>query len=116
MPVFVEATHDEAGAELAGDLRVEGVAELHRPILVDVATQLGAGTTYTLTIPNNSGCTIDSRSSARADMANQCSQGAFDTSSGCHKMFFTPNFVPDRFKVLISCGGVRCPDGAPCPS
>jgi hypothetical protein len=71
---------------------------------------------YEVTISAASGCTIDSRSGARADMSNQCAQGTFvtDPPSGCRKMLFTPGFQPDRFKILISCGGVACAGGAPC--
>lgn len=43
MPVFVEAAEDEPRAQLAADLGVKGVAELHRPILIDVAAQLVGG-------------------------------------------------------------------------
>ena len=67
---------------------------------------------YTLQISPSSGCVIDSRSTARQDMANNCSQGTLAT--GCHTMFFSPGFLPDRFKILISCGGQLCSGGAAC--
>ncbi len=45
MSVFVEAADNEARPELAAELRIEGVAELNRPILVDIATQFLPGKT-----------------------------------------------------------------------
>jgi hypothetical protein len=68
---------------------------------------------YTLEISGSSGCVIDSRSTARQDMANKCSPGTL--ADGCHTMFFSPGFTPDRFKILIGCGGTVCTGGAPCP-
>jgi hypothetical protein len=69
--------------------------------------------TYVLAIGASSGCTIDSRSSARQDQSNNCSVGVLAT--GCHTMTFSPAFVPDRFKILISCNGVKCTGGTACP-
>jgi hypothetical protein len=68
---------------------------------------------YTLAIDASSGCKIDSRSAARDDQGNSCSTGTL--ASGCQTMFFSPTFLPDRFKVLISCGGSLCTGGVSCP-
>ncbi len=68
---------------------------------------------YTVQISGSSGCVIDSRSTARKDMSNDCSQGS--PADGCHTMYFSPGFLPDRFKILISCGGQLCSGGVPCP-
>jgi hypothetical protein len=67
---------------------------------------------YTLEISPSSGCVIDSRSTARKDMGNKCSTGT--VAGGCHTMYFSPAFTPDRFKILIACGTV-CTGGAACP-
>ena len=67
---------------------------------------------YTLEIDASSGCTIDSRSSARDDEGNECSIGML--AAGCHTMTFSPPFLPDRFKILVSCNGAVCTGGAPC--
>ena len=58
---------------------------------------------YTIEIDASSGCTIDSRSSARQDMGNLCAAGTL--TAGCHSKIIEPSFTPGRFKVLISCGG-----------
>ena len=43
VPVFVEAAKDETCPQLATDLRLKGMAELHRAILVDTTAQLLGG-------------------------------------------------------------------------
>jgi hypothetical protein len=68
---------------------------------------------YTLEISESSGCTIDSRSTARDDEGNDCTPGTL--AGGCHTMYLSPDFLPDRFKVLISCGGTLCSGGTACP-
>ena len=67
---------------------------------------------YTVDLSTSSGCTIDSRSVARKDQGNDCVVGTLAT--GCQQMYFSPGFLPDRFKVVISCGGTLCSGGAPC--
>jgi hypothetical protein len=76
---------------------------------------------YTITLAPGSTCVLDLRTVARKDnastgpQANACQTGAF-VGTGCQSIEIMPPFVPDRFKILISCGGVICPGGTACPT
>jgi hypothetical protein len=73
--------------------------------------------TYVFTLPPESGCVFDVRSVARRDKSNQCAPGVLVSNTGCRTIRFTfPKPVPDRFKLLIACGGSVCPGGEPCSS
>jgi hypothetical protein len=87
--------------EYPGTLTVNGAS--HPP---------GSPCVYTVSLGGSSGCTIDIRSVARADHANICVTGTIATD--CQKLFFTPGFQPDRFKIVIACGGTVCPGGVAC--
>jgi hypothetical protein len=73
----------------------------------------GGACIYRVTISSSSGCVLDIRSVARQDMGNQCQSGT--RVGGCHELDFAPAFVPDRFKVVIACGGKVCTGGLSCP-
>jgi hypothetical protein len=78
-------------------------------------TLSGAGTapncSYTLTIESGN-CSIDARSVARRDQGNQCATGT--AGPGCQSITYVTTFLPDRFKILVSCDGVICAGGAAC--
>jgi hypothetical protein len=62
------------------------------------------------------GCRFDERSNARKDQGNRCNTAAQATFlSNCTAVVFTLDFVPDRFKFLVVCGGAGpCQGGTEC--
>lgn len=68
--------------------------------------------TYTIALAPGSNCVLDKRSVARKDQGNSCATGT--AGSGCQSITIATSFLPDRFKVLISCDDVVCPGGTAC--
>jgi hypothetical protein len=69
---------------------------------------------YTVSITGSNGCVIDVRSIARTDQGNNCVTGTLSTN--CQKLYFSPGFQPDRFKILVACAGSVCSGGTACSS
>ena len=69
---------------------------------------------YTVSVDGSNDCVIDVRSIARTDQGNDCVTGTLSTN--CQKLYFSPDFQPDRFKILIACAGSVCSGGTACAS
>jgi hypothetical protein len=68
---------------------------------------------YTVSV-TGSDCVIDVRSTASIQQGNDCPTGTLSTD--CKKLYFSPRFQPDRFKILIACAGSVCSGGTACSS